>query len=260
MANPAESGKSSMVSIGEKLRQAREKRALTVEQVQKQTRIHSTVITALEDGRPDEMLAPNYVKSFLREYANFLGLDSKELVSSYAALHPELNSRTANLSRLEPKNAEATIGVFRFLKRAVILILVVLLAVFLFNKAVKLFKSSDRHAKGGAPSSVAKSKTSKSASSSSGESFTQIPRSVPLTLVIRVKSPVMVQVKKDGVLLFKRVLQKGSVEALTATNNINIFVAKAESIELILNGKNLGSPGKGAIKSLEITRSGLRIK
>ncbi|MCX5686115.1 MAG: helix-turn-helix domain-containing protein, partial [Candidatus Omnitrophica bacterium] len=91
MANPDQTNKISMASIGERLREAREKKALTIEQAQKQTRIHSTVLAALEDGRCDNILAPNYVKSFLREYSNYLGLNSKELLNAYTAIHPEPN-------------------------------------------------------------------------------------------------------------------------------------------------------------------------
>ena len=75
MANPPENNKVSVIAIGEMLRQAREKKSITVEQAQKQTHIHSTVITALEEGRCDDILTPNYVKSFLKEYSNYLGFD-----------------------------------------------------------------------------------------------------------------------------------------------------------------------------------------
>jgi len=67
-------------------------------------------------------------------------------------------------------------------------------------------------------------------------------------------------VKKDGVVLFNRVLAKGLVESFTADDKIEIYVAKAEAIELVLDGKSLGSPGKGVIKNLEVTKKGIRIK
>ena len=76
----------SMAGLGEKLRQAREKRGLTLEQVQKQTLMHSTVIAALEDGKCDDILTPTYVRSFLKKYSSFLGLDPKEILSEYSAL------------------------------------------------------------------------------------------------------------------------------------------------------------------------------
>ncbi len=43
--------KVSIAGIGEILKQAREKRSISIDQVQKETRIHSTVLRALEEGR-----------------------------------------------------------------------------------------------------------------------------------------------------------------------------------------------------------------
>ena len=98
MANAPEEKKVTAVDIGERLRQAREKKGLTIEQAQKQTRIHSTVLTALEDGRCDDILTPNYVKSFLKEYSSYLGFDHRAIVSEYLAIHPELKARGMNFS------------------------------------------------------------------------------------------------------------------------------------------------------------------
>jgi len=81
-----------------------------------------------------------------------------------------------------------------------------------------------------------------------------------LELTIKVRQAVLVQLKKDGVLIFKRVLPKGTTESFTADDNISLYIAKAEALELVLNGKSIGPPGKGVIKNLEITRKGIRIK
>lgn len=258
MANPADAGKLSMANIGERLREAREKKAVTIEQAQKQTRIHSTVLAALEEGRLDEILAPNYAKSFLREYSNYLGLNSNELLNAYITLHPESNRPNLNLNRMEPKSAARPPKLLIPLKKALIVALILLIAVLFIKKTVNIFKSA-RFAKPGAVSRTVKPSARKSASKAD-IAIKEIPKSTPLTLVIKVKRPVMLQLKKDGIVLFKRFMQKGAVESITANDYISISVAKAEAIELNLNGKYLGSPGKGVIKNLEITRTGLRIK
>ena len=97
MPNPADNNKISAAAIGESLRRAREKKSVTVDQAQKQTHIHSTVITALEEGRCDDILTPNYVKSFLKEYSSYLGFDHQAVVSEYLSIHPELKKKNINL-------------------------------------------------------------------------------------------------------------------------------------------------------------------
>ncbi|MFA6141685.1 MAG: RodZ domain-containing protein [Candidatus Omnitrophota bacterium] len=256
MANLAENHGISMTNIGEKLREAREKKAVTIEQAQKQTHIHSTVITALEDGRCDDILAPNYVKSFLKEYANYLGLNAKELVDAYYLSRPELSVKNLNLTKPEIKaSASGLSDAIRLARKIIIAIVILAFIVFLTGKAISYLKSpkSGKNVSGVKVQDVKKS-------SKFDITIKEIPRSSPIVLTIRVKRPVMVQLKRDGVLLFKRSLQKGSVESITANDSINISAAKAEAIEISLNGTNLGSPGKGIVKNLEITRTGARIK
>ena len=77
---------------------------------------------------------------------------------------------------------------------------------------------------------------------------------------MKVKEPVWVEVTRDNILLFKRFLQKGTVESFNADESIVLYVAKLEAVELILDGKPLDSPGSGLVKHLEITRSGARVK
>jgi len=256
MANPAESKGVSVINIGERLREAREKKAVTIEQAQKQTHIHSTVITALEDGRCDDILAPNYVKSFLKEYANYLGLSAKELVDAYHASHPELSVKNLNLTKPEIKNpASGLSDTIRLVRKIIVVIVVLAFIIFLVGKVVSYLKSP----KSAKPAHTANVQSTKKSSKFS-VTIKEIPRSSPIVLIIKVKRSVMVQLKRDGVLLFKRLLQKGSVESITATDSINISAAKAEAIEISLNGINLGSPGKGIVKNLEITRTGARVK
>jgi cytoskeleton protein RodZ len=69
--------------IGSSLREARSRRKLELSQVERDTRIRSRYLMALEEERFDVLPAPAYVKGFLRTYADYLGLDGQRFVDEY---------------------------------------------------------------------------------------------------------------------------------------------------------------------------------
>ena len=272
----------SMVDIGEKLKQAREKKSLTIDQAQKQTHIHSRVIAALEEGKCDEILNQAYVKSFLKTYSRYLGLDQKEIMGGYESAHPEAPRSAVSLNKQESKAAVNTARLFYIIGTVAVLIALIFSVIFLWNKTAQ-FMSKARPGKKAAvvkakeipagtkrPSqkknagtTAIKPRESSRSESSVGKrsgAHVPVPKNMPFNLAIKVNQPVLIQLKKDGVLLFKRVLPKGTVESFRANDSINIFVAKSEAIEIILNGKRLDLPSRGVIKDLEITRKGIRIR
>jgi cytoskeleton protein RodZ len=71
-----------VAELGQQLREAREARGLTVDEVAQGTRIRAAYIKALEEERFADLPAPVYVRGFLRNYATFLGLDAEELIGT----------------------------------------------------------------------------------------------------------------------------------------------------------------------------------
>lgn len=75
-----------MDEIGHILREARENKGLTLEDVQANTRINARYLTALESGQYSALPTPVHVRGFLRNYARFLGLDPQPLLDRYLAV------------------------------------------------------------------------------------------------------------------------------------------------------------------------------
>jgi cytoskeleton protein RodZ len=69
-----------VAELGQQLREAREARGLSVDDVARGTRIRAAYIRALEEEHFADLPAPVYVRGFLRNYATFLGLDAEELI------------------------------------------------------------------------------------------------------------------------------------------------------------------------------------
>jgi cytoskeletal protein RodZ len=72
-----------MAALGERFRDAREARGLTLSDVAEQIRIRSVYLAAIEDENWSVIGAPVYVRGFLRSYARFLGLDPEETVVAF---------------------------------------------------------------------------------------------------------------------------------------------------------------------------------
>src|ERR671937_1869556 len=72
-----------MFEIGSSLREARTRRGLALSDVERDTRIRTRYLTALEEERFDVLPGPAYAKGFLRTYADFLGLDAQQFIDEY---------------------------------------------------------------------------------------------------------------------------------------------------------------------------------
>jgi transcriptional regulator with XRE-family HTH domain len=70
-------------SIGEKLRQAREARKITIKEVVKETNVSPMYLQALEEEKFDRFPSETYLIGFLRTYAEFLKLDVEGIVQAY---------------------------------------------------------------------------------------------------------------------------------------------------------------------------------
>ncbi len=67
-----------MTSIGETLRQERLRRNLKLEQISRELKISSRFLEAIEDEHFEKLPGGVFAKSFVRQYASYLGLDGEE--------------------------------------------------------------------------------------------------------------------------------------------------------------------------------------
>jgi cytoskeleton protein RodZ len=72
-----------MADIGTTLREARIRARVDMTEVEARTKIRAKYLRAIENEEWDLLPGPVYVKSFLRTYGDFLGLDSRMLVDEY---------------------------------------------------------------------------------------------------------------------------------------------------------------------------------
>ena len=75
--------------LGKALAEARIARGLTLHDVERDTRISSKYLQALEEGKLDALPAPVYARAFMRTYAQYLGLNASAFVQRLPGAKPE---------------------------------------------------------------------------------------------------------------------------------------------------------------------------
>jgi cytoskeleton protein RodZ len=80
-----------MPDIGTTLREARMRARIDISEIETETKIRAKYLRALENEEWDLLPGPTFVKSFLRTYADALGLDGKLLIEEYKLRHEHLS-------------------------------------------------------------------------------------------------------------------------------------------------------------------------
>jgi cytoskeleton protein RodZ len=90
-----------MPNIGDTLREARMREHLDIADVESRTKIRAKYLRALENEEFGMLPGPTFVKTFLRTYAEALGLDPQVLVEEYRATY-ESRDEVEHLQPLGP--------------------------------------------------------------------------------------------------------------------------------------------------------------
>lgn len=88
----------SAIDVGSRLRNTREGLGITIEIASKATRIHARHLSAIESGNFETIASGVQLKGFLRTYAEFLGLDTREIIAALTELQlpPEFSVEDIN--------------------------------------------------------------------------------------------------------------------------------------------------------------------
>ncbi len=148
-----------MNELGHILREARETKGYTLEDVQEEIRINAKYLKSLENGDYNALPTPVHVRGFLRNYARFLGLDPQPLLDRYESYLSRPPSKATAVAEngsstplptiskdapvfYDPVNVEVDVGQRRdpesALRLVIILALIVVLAL-IANRFVPLF-------------------------------------------------------------------------------------------------------------------------
>jgi cytoskeletal protein RodZ len=266
-----------MEPAGLRLKKIRLERGLSLEEVHKKTKIHLSVLKAIEE---DSLINfnPVYIKGFLKIYCQFLRIDPKEYITGYkeprstVQLVPTKGKKQVFLS----KPASLRFAFFkqiRVYKQAVVILLATLLFIFLLFNLGRMISTrrlsaqqririaSVKTLKAGKTDGKNKTQKKQEIDTSHVENISKADVSSIVRLSIRARENCWIQLKSDGKVVFYGTLVKGRSESWHAKNKIELSLGNAGVVDLEVNGKpiyNLGRRGQ-AIKNINITKEGFSI-
>lgn len=250
-----------MNSVFEELKRAREAKHLSVEDVSDATLINATFLEAIERGNTT-VLPQTYVRAFIREYASFVGLDPQEIMRQYDLANTEKPApreaevKPAAESARPPEEKEGgdrspslpsfTPTVSRLALPA---LLIIILAVVIWNLSRTKAPPPEREAtvediSRNRPVADSIAKSPAAAASDSLVLRAIVSDSAWVQITIDDQKPLQYLFRPN-----RRIEWKARERFLLSTGN-------AGAIDLTLNNKHLGAPGKrrAIIRSVEFNR------
>ena len=261
------------MAIGAQLKKARQKKQFTIKEVYQQTRISFDTLSALENDNFQKIPNPIYVRSFLKEYAQFLGLNAEAILKEYAdtlsAKKPVRNEIA--IERVRPVAHKVDKDkIIRKIKPVFAGVLIVILVVFSFRALVGarekfvLWRANraDQPKAAKIIKSVPKKEMSVTHAPADKPIIKQdsilIPKNEKLNLSIAITDDVWAEIKRDGNIILSGTLKKGTIRNWQADESFELWTGNASVMELTLNGHNLGSLGRGVKRGVIIDRQGIR--
>jgi cytoskeletal protein RodZ len=254
-----------MTDFGGKLRQARERRGVSLRQIAASTKISVAALEALERNDVSRLPGGIFSRAFVRSYAIEVGLDPEQTVREFLErFHgepPPPAAATPTRVTEEESSFESQQRMASVLFKLVI-ISVPLIGVILYF-TLRQRPSADASAPVRAPRAQAEAAASPPVKEPPAESApTQTPATEPpaaqrtglMRLELHPTGPCWIMLKIDGREVFSRVVQAGERETYEVRESAEITVGDAGAFAFSLNGREgraLG--GTGQVRTARIT-------
>lgn len=241
-----------MQTVGELLREEREKKGLSIKDIETAISIRSLYINAIEEDNYSVIPGEVYLKGFIRNYANYLGLDGQEMVNSYRQsqlppiTHESIASETLDTavekpkSKSKPKQSNGNSGK---------LLMIGLLAVCLIGAAWWLFGSSKSSKEPQSNNIQSQQAQSPNQPQTTPPAAPAAPvQTKPVVVIAKYTDQCWTSVTADGKEIYEGTPNAKDTITWEAQKNITITVGNAGGVEVIANGQSAGKlGGKGEV-------------
>ncbi|TLS37396.1 helix-turn-helix domain-containing protein [Pseudalkalibacillus caeni] len=97
-----------MSELGQRLKNARQEKDMSLEEVQEATKIQKRYLAAIEAGDFDQLPGNFYTRAFIKSYADAVGLYGEELLEEYKGELPKSNSEMPE--NLPPRKSRSSVS------------------------------------------------------------------------------------------------------------------------------------------------------
>jgi cytoskeletal protein RodZ len=263
-----------MSDFGGKLRLARERRGTSLQQISAATKISIAALEALERNDISKLPGGIFSRSFVRSYAQQVGLDPDETVREFlerfqAGAVPPVPASAVTIHAPVPEEESAFESRQRIagvvLKLVLISVpLIVLVLYFTMRTRVPVSSAASATpptvATGGKPAATEPVPTAVPIGTSPPATAvaTAGERVTGMKLELRATGECWVRVTADGKRALSRVMKEGEKETVEVQDGMVIEVGNAGGLAFSINGrpgKPLGEPGR--VRTLNITKDTL---
>jgi cytoskeleton protein RodZ len=254
-------------TVGARLREARERRGVSLRQIANSTRISVMSLEALERSDLARLPGGIFTRSFIRAYAQEVGLDPDSTIQDFLAETP-LETATAASRPAAVEDSEKLESDRQAVSTAIRLVLIsipIVAAVIYFSTHRSLIGRSRMAVQPAEPPSAAEPARSPSempyaqSDAAPAAGVASLPPAVPpsgLMMEIAPKAACWVSVRVDGDSTFSILMKAGEKRQVSAREEVLLTVGDAGAFVYTLNGaagKPLGAPGEVVSKRITLS-------
>ncbi|MFH1305629.1 MAG: RodZ domain-containing protein [Candidatus Omnitrophota bacterium] len=251
--------------IGKIFSESRRKLGLSVNEAYRRSNIHPKVIMDIETG-VFERISGVYLKSFLKKYSAFLGLDTQGIMEKYESISAAIPVREFDLDigEKEEKNDVLSGGdtETKKIRPATIAVYVTIfvVAVFVFSFVLKKERPSSEKK---AVRPVVKNETvARPVALKTAGLYTPVStvkEAKPVVLTLKAHGEAWVQLTGEGKTLFAGILKSGDSKTWKTNGVFTVWTGKAERLDFFVNTRKVGKVADGVVRDIKVSSSGIKV-
>jgi cytoskeleton protein RodZ len=249
--------------FGNKLREARERRGISLREIANTTKISVSALEALERNDLARLPGGIFSRAFVRSYAIEVGLDPEETIREFLAQCPHDSVMTAGHPSSERLADSDTLESDRRMASTFLRLMMISIPI---AAVVLYFGMGGRYtppnpppepvAVTAAPAAALPPATPAAAPASpSSMRVVDLAATGQLTVRLSVTKPCRVSATADGLKTIERVMQAGEQQTIEVRRELMLTVDDGSALTMTINGaaaKPLGPPGKGVTARLDL--------